>query len=137
MDQAVAAPPDVTLDQVMTRHFQLTDEIAIIAARQKQELAPLNEELNLVDTYLKSQMTAAGMQQCKTDAGMAFFITKDSVSMKDWDAFTGFIKANDAWHLLNHAAAKNACKEYIETNNAPPPGVEYSSYKDLSWRRGK
>lgn len=128
---------EITLDTVMERHFALTDEMAIIAARHKAELAPLAEELNLVDTYLKSQMTAGGMQQCKTAAGMAFFVTKDSVSMKDWDAFTAYIKANDAWHLLNHAAAKNACKEYIETNNAPPPGVEYSAYKDLSWRRGK
>jgi hypothetical protein len=128
---------EITLDQVMSRHFELTDEMAIIAARHKTELGPLAEELNLVDSYIKAEMTKAGMQQCKTAVGQAFFTTKDSVTVRDWDAVVAYIKGNDAWHLLNHAVAKNACKEFIETNNAPPPGVEYSSYKDLSWRRGK
>ena len=128
---------EITLDTVMARHFDLTDQIGVIQGRHKAELAPLNEELNLVDTYIKTEMTKAGMQQCKTAVGQAFFTTKDNVSVKDWDAALGFIQSEGAWHLLNHAINKTATKEYIEVHNAPPPGVEYSSYKDLSWRRGK
>lgn len=127
---------EVSLDTVMARRFELVEEAAVIANRHKAELAPLTEEIGLCESFIKSAMNDAGIQQCKTASGMAFFTTKDSVTMRDWDAFAAYIKANDAWHLLNHAAAKNACKEFIETNNAPPPGVEYSAYKDLSWRRG-
>lgn len=128
---------EIALDTVMARHFDLTDQIGVIQGRHKVELSPLNEELNLVDAYIKAEMTKAGMQQCKTAVGQAFFTTKDSVTVRDWDAVVEYIKANDAWHLLNHAVAKNACKEHIEANNAPPPGIEYSSFRDLSWRRGK
>lgn len=128
---------EVTLDTVMARRFDLVEEVGIIANRHKLELAPLNEELGLCENFIKNAMNVAGMQQCKTGAGMAFFTTKDSVTVRDWDAVVAYIKEHDAWHLLNHAVAKNATKEFIDENKAPPPGVEYSSYKDLTWRRGK
>ena len=126
-----------SLDEVMSRRFQLVEDIAIIQGRQKLELEPLNEEVRLCETFIKDEMNKAGMQQCKTAAGMAFFQTKDSVKVGDWDEALAYIREHEAYYLLNHAVGKQAVKEFIEANKSAPPGVEYTSFKDLAWRRGK
>lgn len=154
----IEAVQDVSLDQVMARRFELVEQIGIIAGRQKAELAPLNEELGLCETFVKDHMNKGGLQQVKTAAGMTFFTTKDSVTVKDmdqvihhmiaaappmpdiaaemWPRVVDHIYAHGMWGILNKAVNKTAVKELIDAK-ASPPGVEYSSYKDLSWRREK
>lgn len=132
MDQS-----ELTLETVMSRRFELDEQIAVLQGKHKAELEPLAEEKHLCEQFIKEQMLTAGLQNVKTAAGhMTFFQTKDSVTVDDWDAALGFIQQGN-WHLLNHAVNKTAVKEFIESNNTPPPGVRYDSFKDLAWRRGK
>src|SRR3990167_5205580 len=84
-DGLVAALAELTNDQVMAERFQLVEDISIIQGRHNAELAPLNEALKLCEQYIKAFMLEHGMQQNKTEAGMAFFTTKDSVTVKDMD----------------------------------------------------
>ncbi|MHB8388018.1 MAG: hypothetical protein ACYDBH_00385 [Acidobacteriaceae bacterium] len=128
---------EVNLEIVMARRFDLVEQMAIIQGKHKAELAPLAEEVNLCETFIKDEMNRSGMQQCKTSSGMAFFTTKDSVTVENFDETLAEIREKGLWQLLNKAVNKTAVKEYIEVNKAVPPGVKYDSYKDLSWRRGK
>ena len=152
---------EVSLDAVMSRRFELDDEITRIANQQKAALAPLVEELKLCETYIKGELTASGAQSWKssTTGHHTYFTTKDSVTVKDmdgvirfmlaaappadilpdhtlWPAILDHIATHGMWGLLNKAVNKTAAKELIEAQT-PPPGVEYSAYKDLAWRRGK
>jgi len=124
--------------QAMARHFELDEAIAIIQGKHKAELEPLLEEQKLCDVFVKDFMNTAGIQQYKIASGsQAYFTTKDSVSVEDFDATIAYILEHQAFHMLNKAVNKTAVKEYIEVNKAPPPGVKYDSYRDLNWRRGK
>jgi hypothetical protein len=127
----------LSLDIVMARRFALVEEITAIAGRHKAELKPFADELSLCEIFIKDMMNRSGLQQAKTGAGMAFFTTKDSVTVEDWEATLADIVANNNYGLLNRAVNKTAVKEYIEANKTPPPGVKYDSYRDLAWRRGK
>lgn len=152
----------VSLDEVMTRRFQLVEEQAILAGKQKAEMKPLSDELDLCETYIKQHMLDSGLTQAKTDAGMAFFTTKSSVTVDDMDSVIRFmldaappledmgkvvppeqwkrvldhIALTGMWGLLNKAVNKTSCVELIEAQT-PPPGVRYAAYKDLGWRKGK
>ena len=152
----------VSLDEVMTRRFQLVEEQAILAGKQKAEMAPLAEEVDLCEKYIKGVMLESGLQQVKTDAGMTFFTSKDSVAMRDFEGFVRFIlqqvppledmgkvvpdaqwkrvidhiAEHGMWALLTKAANKTVVKELIEAGT-PPTGIEFSSYRDLAWRKGK
>ena len=158
MDQAAVPQEELSLETVMARVFELVETIAIIEGKHKGELEPHNEELHLCKTFIKDEMNKAGMTQCKTAAGQAFFTTKDSagveswdqvigflltapapdfVSPQDWPAVLGHIQAHGNWHFLNKAINKTAVKEYIDEHKANPPGVKYDTYRDLSWRKGK
>ena len=128
---------EVNLDEVMSRRFELVEEQAIIAGRHKAELQPLADELKLCEDFIRTEMLKGGMQQCKTTAGMAFFTTKSSCAVRDWEATLACIRDNGLWHLLNRAVSKEAVKEYIEEHKEAPPGVEFTAFKDISWRKGK
>lgn len=129
---------DINVEEVMSRRFALDEAIAVIQGRHKGELEPLVEEMRLCELFVKDYMNNNGLQQFKTAAGhQTFFQNKDQVSVEDFDAAISYIVENKAFNLLNRAVNKTAVKEYIEANQSPPPGVKYSSYRDLQWRRGK
>lgn len=152
---------ELNLDTVLSRRFELVEQMDIISGRHKGELAPLAEELKLCESFIRGQMIEGGMQQFKSSSTghQTFFTTKDSVTVKDmpsvigfmlaaapppevvpdptvWQSILNHIQAHGMWGLLNNAVNKTAAKELIE-KQTPPPGVEYSSFRDLAWRRGK
>lgn len=127
---------ELGLDEVMTRRFELVEEIAIIEGRHKAELEPLKNELSLCEAFVADHMNQTKTDQVKVNGNLAFFKTGDSVSMSDFDAFINYVLANKATHLLNQAANKTAVKEFIEVNNQPPPGVNYTTFRKVHFRKG-
>ena len=128
---------ELSRSEVITRRFELDEQISIIQGRHKLELAPLVEELSMCERFVADSMNKANDQSVKIDGvGMTYFTSKSKCQVRDWDATLAKIQAEGLWHLLTHAVSKEAMKEYIETNKESPPGVEFTTFKDLSWRRG-
>jgi len=128
--------PELTVDTVMTRRFQLADEIDELSRRHKVELEPLKSELDLCETFIKSEMNKGNMQQLKIrDVGMAFFTTKTKCQVEDFEATLAEIQSKGLWHMLTKAVSKEAVKDYLDEHKVVPPGVRFEQFKDLSWRR--
>ena len=127
---------DLTIDSVMTRRFQLSDEIDELSRRHKVELEPLKSELELAEQYIKMEMNTGNMQQLKIkDVGMAFFTTKSKCVVEDFEAALAEIKEKGLWHMLTKAVSKESVKDYIDAYQKTPPGIRFEQFKDLSWRR--
>ena len=127
---------DLSVDTVMTRRFQLADEIDEVSRRHKVELEPLKSELELCEQFIKGEMNSSNMQQLKIrDVGMAFFTTKTKCVVEDFEATLAEIKEKGLWHMLTKAVSKEAVKDYLEEYQNTPPGVRFEQFKDLSWRR--
>lgn len=158
---------EVNLDEVMSRRFDLDDQITAIQNQNKAALAPLVEEMQLCESFIKAELLKTGAQQWKSSSTghMTYWTAKDSVTVEDmdqvihhilaaaplppkdeassyfmssdgWAKVLNHIQATGLWILLNKAVNKTAVKEMIEAA-APPPGVKYTAFKDLAWRRGK
>lgn len=157
---------EVSIDEVMTRRFELDEQISLIQGRQKLELAPLVEEMQLCELFVKAELLKTGAQQWKSAATghQTFWTTKDSVKVENmeavirrilaeapipeiggegvnltggmWSEILDHIAATGLWGLLNKAVNKSSVKELIEAGDQPP-GVKYTTFKDLSWCRGK
>lgn len=130
---------EVTIDDVMTRRFDLAEQLDRLAAEHKAACAPLNAELDLCETFIRTEMLKAGTQNWKsaTTGHSTHFTTKSKCQVQDFEATLAEIRANGLWHLLAKAVSKEAVKEYIDEHKKPPPGVNYSEYRDLAWSRGK
>ena len=158
---------DVNLDEVMSRRFELDEQITAIQNKNKADLAPLVEEMQLCESFVKAELLKTGAQQWKSSSTghMTFWITKDSVTVEDmdqvihrilaeaplppkdpdsayfmsddgWAKVLNHIQSHGLWTLLNKAVNKVAVREVIESG-AAVPGVKFTSFKDLCWRRGK
>jgi hypothetical protein len=156
---------EVNLDEVMSRRFELDEQITAIQNKNKADLAPLLEELQLCESFVKAELIKTGAQQWKSSSTghMTYWTTKDSVTVEDmdqvihrilaespppdtliggsnaggaWEAILNHIAETGLWALLNKAVNKTTVKEMIEAQQQPP-GVKYTAFKDLAWRRGK
>lgn len=158
---------EVNLDEVMSRRFELDDQITAIQNQNKAALAPLVEEMQLCESFIKAELLKTGAQQWKSSSTghMTYWTTKDSVTVEDmdqvihhilaaaplppkdpdstyfmsgdgWAKVLNHIQATGLWILLNKAVNKVATREVIESGT-PVPGVKFTSFRDLCWRRGK
>ena len=161
---------EINLDEVMSRRFELDAQITAIQTAQKAALAPLVEEMELCESFIKADLLKTGAQQWKSSSTghMTYWTTKDSVTVEDmdavirrilaecpppppeliaqaahlqtpeaqWDIVLDYVQETGLWGLLNKAVNKVATREVIESGK-PVPGVRFTSFKDLAWRRGK
>ncbi len=155
----MSAQPEITRDSVMARRFELVEQIAIISARHKEELREANEELALCETFVRDSMNQGKEQSVKiAGVGMAYFTTKSNCKVADFDSVirtvlssapvpadvpqplfqrvVDHLYAHGLWSMFTKAVSKETVKEYIGVHKAPPAGVEYSEFRDLSWKRG-
>jgi hypothetical protein len=50
--------------------------------------------------------------------------------------FFGYIQRHQAWHLLTHAASKEAVSEFKVANNDLPPGLNWTETMTVGFNRG-
>ena len=158
---------DVNLDEVMSRRFELDEQITAIQNKNKADLAPLLEELQLCESFVKAELIKTGAQQWKSSSTghMTYWTTKDSVTVEDMDQVIHRILAEsplpppmlggeyeiepEGWTaILNHIAetglwallnkaVNKTTTREVLESGGEVPGVKLTSFRDLAWRRGK
>jgi hypothetical protein len=96
-----------------------------IAARHKEELAPVNDWIRKMEMLLLRALNEQGGQHFACKAGTVYKTERTSVSVKDWPVALEFIKDNELWQMLNRAVSKTAVEEYMEEHGGQlPPGLD-------------
>lgn len=67
--------------------------------------------------------------------GTAYRNIKSSCTVADWDSFFKFVRENNAWEFLTHAASKEAVAAFREENDDIPPGLNWSETVAIGFRR--
>ncbi len=117
----------MTVDQVLAAYLQLRTKKDEITKRHKEELAPINDQMQKCLVWVQQQMQAQGLTNFKGPSGIAFLQTDTSISVQDWDATLEWIKANEAWSVLEKRVSKSVVQDFIESHNEVPPGLKVSS----------
>jgi len=120
----------------VTKYLQLRDNKKQIEDKHKEELAPINELLGELEALFQKAMDETGLEQLKSDSGVAYKSVQRSVKASDKTAFLEWVQENEAWHLLDIRPAKTAVSEYTDENGTPPPGVDISSHLKINVRKG-
>lgn len=120
---------------VIEAYVALRDRVAAIDAEAKKKTGAIKEQMTKLEAWIIEETKRTGATSIKTPAGTAFITTAHSASVADWSAVLDWIKANDAYDMLNKAVNKTAVRGYIDANNAVPPGVNYSTRLEVNVRR--
>jgi len=139
MDQEQAPAPvsvePVDMEKRVEQYVRLRDLKEEIVERQKKELAPINESLDLLHQELAKGLDQLHVESAKTSAGTASFTTKASASIKDMDAFWTYVTLQGLFDLIDKRANVKGVQEHIAQNGAPPPGVNYTELRAVNVRR--
>lgn len=119
----------------VSKYLQLRSKVEEIKKEHKEQLAPYNEAMDKLEEYFAKYMDDQGLANLKTDEGTAYTSDLMSVTTGDKVAFLDYVKAQDAWHLLDIRPSKSAVQELVENGTEPPPGVKISTHRKVNVRK--
>ena len=115
------------IDDVIAAYLTLRKRKEETAARHKEEMAPINDQMHKCAAWIQQQLQNQGLTNMKSESGIAFLQTDTTVSVKDWDATFEWIKSNNHWQFLERRVSKSVVQDYIEAYKEVPPGVSVTS----------
>jgi hypothetical protein len=98
-------------------------------------MKPFNDTLEQLNACLLAHLNSINGNSVATENGTVYRTEKKSASLADAQAFMDFVIANQAFDLLDRKVNVTAAEEYIKGNDAPPPGVNFSSTFVVGVRR--
>ena len=125
----------VRVDDVIATYMKLRNEKDAIEAEIKSQVAGLKAKMDKIEAWLKEQADAQGVTSFKGKHGTAFLTTTDYANVADWDAVLEFVRANEAFDMLEKRVSKIAVRGYIERNKSVPAGVTYGTKIDVTVRK--
>lgn len=123
-------------EALVDRYVKLRDAKKKLQDQTKEKVAVIDGVMDQIEAILLKQFNEDGLESIRTSAGTAFKDPRTFASVKDWDAFLGFVREKGLWQFLKHDVVKTAVEEYKEANDdALPPGVDWREEITIKVRR--
>jgi hypothetical protein len=125
----------VNITNLVTQYIAARDLKSKLDAAHKTKLEPLVAAMDKTEAAILDFFNKHGMDSAKCDAGTAYKASRTSATVNDMDAFLGFVKENEAWHMLERRVAKTSIDEYVTEHKDLPPGISYTKMAAINVRR--
>lgn len=127
---------------LIAKYVELRDRKAALEKTVREQTAQLDNLMNAIETRLTAFLDEQGVTSLKSPSGTVYFTHRESATVADWVAVLDYIRANEAWDLLEHRVSKTAVKALMEEDRngeyqkPPPPGVDFRRFRTVGVRRG-
>lgn len=129
------APVRLDISKRVEQYVLLRDKIKKLDDEHKERMKPYRDALEKLNGVLLNHLNDINGDSVRTDTGTVYRTERKSASLADADAFMRFVIGNEAWDLMDRKANVTAVADFIEENNAPPPGVNFSTTYVVGVRR--
>lgn len=120
------------IDKIIAHYVALRDQERDIEKRHKKELAPIKQDMELIEAALQKDLQAQGLKQFKGDHGTAFIKTLTNVKVVDWEGKAlPWLIEHERWDLL----VRNINKTNMLETETEVPGVETPKVQKLQINR--
>lgn len=123
------------LETLVSKYIRLRDAIKQADEKHKERMRPSRDMLEDLNNQLLARLNELGGESVRTAAGTCYRTTKKSASIADGSAFRDWIIGHEAWDMVDWRANPLAVQDFIESHEAPPPGVNYSQTFVVGVRR--
>lgn len=124
-------------DLAAERFVDVKRQLEELDAEYKAKKAPLVEKLNMLESWFTAKAAEDGLDTIKTPHGTVFWTVLASASVADRAAFFDYVRASGNFDLLEARANKTVVKDFVALHGGAPPGVNYSTVKNLNFRKAK
>lgn len=118
------------ISALVEKLWTIREQLREIARQEKD----LRDAYNETSAALITQLDTMGVSSLKTPVARISITESQVAKLADWDAFTQYVKENDAFYLLQKRPAANAIKELNNITGSTPPGIELLTLRDISMR---
>lgn len=124
-----------TVKEVIKGFIKVRDAVDKMKKQHKEELAPMNEKLELMGAWLQRDLQGRGTESERTTEGTAYLSTVSKATVKDRDALFEFVRENDMYDLLENRVAKSVVEDHLENTGEIVPGVHFTKTQVVRVRR--
>lgn len=124
----------IDFDTRIAQYVALRNKVKGIKDKHKEELAPYNDAMEKLEALLLQGLQATGQESAKSASGTVYKTTRNSASLDDPEAFLDFIRTSGRWELMDRKANAPAVAAYMDQNQAPVPGVKFTSMIEVGVR---
>lgn len=124
----------INLNRLVAAYVRRRDRLRELEQRHKETTGVLRAEMDKLERAMHALMAEQGVERVKTPAGTAYMTTWTRTQVEDWDAVLGYIRANEAWDLLQRNVNKSAVLERSAEGDVVP-GVRVERGKKINVRR--
>jgi hypothetical protein len=126
---------DTSVDVRVKLYVAIRDKLRAMDAAHEERRQELVEEMNKIGGWLLAFLETSGGEAIRTKEGTVYQTVRTTASLADADAFMKFVVENEQFDLLDRRANATAVREYVESNNVLPPGVNLNSHAQVNVRR--
>ena len=123
-----------SMDEIVSSYITIRDQKAALKAKQAEEMKPYDEALYKLEREVADRLNTSGIDSARTSAGTAYLSSRVSVKVADKSAFMDYVKANDAFDMLDVKANATAVKSFMEETQETPPGVNVTTEQTVGFR---
>jgi hypothetical protein len=114
--------------QVIAAYLKLRQQKDKLYEKQKSEMAPLNEKMDKLESYMLALLNKANVDSMAfKGVGTMFKKNVQSVTVEEWEATLDWIRSQNAWEFLERRVSKTVVQEYSEAHGEVPPGVKVTN----------
>lgn len=116
---------EVSADQIIAAYVKHRGDKERLTADYKASVKVIDDKLKKLEVWLQMWLSAQNVNSVNTDSGTAYKTTVEQATVSDMSALLEFIKANEAWHLLEKRVSKTGIREMLDADEPIPPGVNW------------
>lgn len=129
-------PTPPTFETRVGQYVKLRDLIKKKVDAHTEEIKPLKETLEKLNSVMLAHLTQIGADSVATAAGTVSRTTKKSATIADMSAFWTYVVTQGDFDMVDKKANAKRVEEYIEANQGQlPPGVTFSQVDLVGVRR--
>ena len=118
------------------REQSLRDRKEALEKEQKEKLKPYTKLMSEVEGLMLDYLNRTGTDNVSGPGGTAYKSTVPRCTIQDREAFRNFVVAMAAFDLVDWRANAKAVQQHIAENTGTlPPGVNFSTYTSVRFRR--
>lgn len=123
------------IDTLIQKYVKLRDLKAEKKAAYEASVAEIDDYMKKCEVAIMQHLDKNGVDSVGTASGTAFKSTTTSATVADKTAFLDYVRANDAWPLMDVRASKTAVAEFVAETDDLPPGINWRAETVVRIRR--
>lgn len=124
-----------TANRLIAAYISIRTEKQQKEAEHKAAMQQYDDKLKKLEAALHIKMHQEDVKALPTEAGTAYITTVEQATVTDMNALLEFVKANEAWHLLEKRVSKVGVRELVDADQPVPPGVNWRTSTSINVRK--